>query len=378
MTELKTTPGTGTEPSKTKSGGQPTKDTNVNAWAGGKPRSQGTTKDYTKKDSSIKKEKFEGDTKGLEGHTFYFGKGMDIKFLASKEKLLNYICTKYSASEQVSIQNNKVTLLGKSHPPKHKEADFKALVFWEQEQWKIDMKRYTDLTDTLHKNLTACYGIIWGQMTLGLQNQIKREKKYKTVEAERNAPGLYALLTLVCQRTTTNEQFATSMIDTLYAITELSGDKMSLGEYYNHFCAKRKVANASGFEIGNSPFENNLDVAIMKRNNWGPSDPAHMTWRIGLKAHANEVCFAMIFLKQAGYRYDECRRSIKNDYAKGIDSAPYTVDEAYALLQKFESTPRYNPKAYNKKGVGDDENSNPNSKGKFPGHSFQQNARNFR
>ena len=134
MTELKTTPGTGTEPSKTKSGGQPTKDTNVNAWAGGKPKSQGTTKDYTKKDSSIKKEKFEGDTKGLEGHTFYFGKGMDIKFLASKEKLRNYICTKYSASEQVSIQNNSVTLLGKSHPPKHTETEFKALVFWEQEQ----------------------------------------------------------------------------------------------------------------------------------------------------------------------------------------------------------------------------------------------------
>ena len=96
------------------------------------------------------------------------------------------------------------------------------------------------------------------------------------------------------------------MVDTLYAITELSGDKMALGEYYNHFCAKRKVAIASGVEIGNNAFEDNLDAAMMKRMSWEPKNADYLAWKNDVKDHANELFFAMIFLKQAGNRYDEC------------------------------------------------------------------------
>jgi hypothetical protein len=53
---------------------------------------------------------------------------MDIKFMTSKEHLLNYIGNKYSSSEEVSIENNQVTLLGHVQPERHKiKSEFKKL-----------------------------------------------------------------------------------------------------------------------------------------------------------------------------------------------------------------------------------------------------------
>ena len=43
--------------------------------------------------------KFQGGTKGLEDDTFYYGPGMDNKFLHSKEKVINFIGKKYDQIE---------------------------------------------------------------------------------------------------------------------------------------------------------------------------------------------------------------------------------------------------------------------------------------
>ena len=60
-----------------------------------------------------------------------------------------------------------------------------------------------------------------------------------------------------------------------------------------------------------------------------------------MKIHAEEQAFAMIFLRQAGDCYDEVRRELKNNYPKGNDNIPMTVDEAYSLLQLYQVQPVY-------------------------------------
>ena len=48
---------------------------------------------------STKSKKVQGVTKGLEDHYFYYGRGMNIKWLDSKEQLVLYVERKYTANE---------------------------------------------------------------------------------------------------------------------------------------------------------------------------------------------------------------------------------------------------------------------------------------
>ena len=78
-------------------------------------------------------------------------------------------------------------------------------------------------------------------------------------------------------------------------------------------------------------------------------------------------------MQMAGDWYDPVRRELKNDFTKGIDSVPLTVEEAYCLLQMYQFEPKKNPpKGNNAKKVEDKAKDTENAKSKFPGHSFQQ------
>ena len=94
---------------------------------------------------------------------------MDTKFVTSKEHILNYIGKKFISSEEVSLEKGTVTILGHTEPTKHiDKAIFKTLPFWEQEQWRIDMKRYTERKATLLTINTT------------LQNHVKGDPSYTT------------------------------------------------------------------------------------------------------------------------------------------------------------------------------------------------------
>jgi len=49
-------------------------------------------------------------TKDLEDDFFYYGKGMQPKFVVSNKEFLNYIGTKYGESEKQSILQNKLVI----------------------------------------------------------------------------------------------------------------------------------------------------------------------------------------------------------------------------------------------------------------------------
>ena len=320
--------------------------------------------------------KFQGGTKGLEDDTFYYGPGMDNKFLHSKEKVINFIGKKFTASEKISIEMNQLILVGINKPKQYAdEADLKKLHFWQQEQWRIDMKKYSECTHTVQKNLTTCYGIIWDQMTTGLQNQLKRDSRYRNIHDTQDAMSLFNLLGDVCNKSTDIDHFMTRTMDTLYGVLQLSGQHMSLGEYYKSFNAKRKTAISAGHEFYSKEMIKFTNKTIKSRNGWDDQNKTYILWKMYEDDHATECFFAGVFLRMAGERYDPVRRELKNDFTKGVDSVPITVEEAYRLLQMYQFEPKKNFQKGNgngKKKNEDEAKDTENAKSKFPGHSFQQ------
>ena len=136
------------------------------------PKSK-TNSSKTNKSKQSKKKRFQGSTAGLEDHIFYYGKGMDTKYLLSKDKLMTYIGKKCTTSERISIEKNAITLVGMVRPQVFAiKAAFELLSYTAQEEWKIDLKKYQEARSVLHKNLTSCYSVIWGQMSNTLRNKV--------------------------------------------------------------------------------------------------------------------------------------------------------------------------------------------------------------
>ena len=366
MSENKNPQGGGNSANGTNNKGTP------NAWGTNKKKQQGGGNDQNA-NSANKNKRFEGGTKGLEEDTFYYGPGMDKKFIKSKEKVLSFISKRFTASEAVSIEKDKLTLLGHKIPKRiQTKTDFDAMTFWEQEQWRIDMKRYTDNTHTLQKNLTTCYAIIWDQMNTTLQNQVKREKGFTGIEMRRDAMNLFALVAKICTGTSDVEDYMTKSVESLYAVLTLSGNKMSLGDYYKLFNERRKNAYKSGILLASIKQQAGHSDNVVKKNGWDKKTSSeYKAWVVDQEEHTEEQFYAITFLRQSGDRYEEVRRTIRNDLTKGNDNIPYTVEDVYSLLQRYQLEPKSS-----KKGKGDEKKGNEkvhdDESKKFPGHSFQQ------
>ena len=98
------------------------------------------------------------------------------------------------------------------------------------------------MRDSVSNNLTACYAILWGQLTNALKNEIKQVSGFSTIEKQRNAIGLISLITITCNQTTKIDHYATRLLESTQAVYDLSGNKMSLGDFHKAFTAKHKMA----------------------------------------------------------------------------------------------------------------------------------------
>ena len=77
--------------------------------------------------------KFQGTTNGLEEHYFYYGHGLNTKWLDSREHHLSYVGHKYTANEVTSLENGGLSLVPVSKPKNvDTKAEFRMLSYYEQ------------------------------------------------------------------------------------------------------------------------------------------------------------------------------------------------------------------------------------------------------
>ena len=322
----------------------------------------------TKKQDNNTKKRFQGETAGLEDAIFYYGKDMNSKYVTSKEKLLSFIGKKYTMSESTSIDNETPSLIGFILPEKHDKTAFELLKFWEQEEWKLEIKRYSNANALLVKNLSSCYAIIWGQCSNSLKNRIKAHTLYKTTDKTKDSCSLFKIITTICNRVSTIDHVPTSFVESLYSLMGMSGDKMSLSDYYEHFTARRKAASSIGLTFDSTKLQAHMLQAQEKKMEAGSSELAE--WSKTVETNTDDEIYANIFIKQAGIRFAECRREMYNNYTFGTDQIPVTVDDAYALLQNYEGSAKFIQHQIKQSKKGNQ--NHDDDKTLQSGHSFQQ------
>ena len=301
------------------------------------------------------KTKFEGCTPGLEGHIFYYGPGMGQKYITSREKILIYIGRKYTASEVISLDTGTLTLANIQKPHEYKtKTSFKQEPFWLQEKWKIDMKRYGEAEHSLIKNLSSCYSIIWGQVTMTMRSKIQASKQYKMVDTNKDAIGLLQILGDICNNTTTIEHEVSRNVNSLYNLLNISGNNTSLADYHDNFMQRKRASETYGVEFASPKLMTSFLTEKLAEVGGDPKNQEYTDFKDNIKEITRERVLALIFLRQSGDRFEQYRREIRNDFSKGSDHFPLTVSDAQALLQSYEITDK--PKANN----GNNKTSNNN------------------
>lgn len=141
------------------------------------PRTGGAT-------NSLKK--FLGETKGFHG-IFHCGNSVDTKCMLSKEKLLNHVRKKFSASEKRSPEDNKLHVIGVKKPANHTREECDAPTFMRQKEWDAEMRCCSEAKALITKNPTMCHSVIWSQMTRLPQNRVKAQPECQLMRATKSS-----------------------------------------------------------------------------------------------------------------------------------------------------------------------------------------------
>lgn len=193
---------------------------------------------------------FKGGIKAIEDDIFIYGKGMTVKWLKSKEKLLAYIGNRFTMNEAKSLENGSISIVGFNKRDDIKdENDYKALSFTEKELYKLDLKRYSEAEGSVTKNLITCFSIIWNQMDRSLKNQVEKDVRYLQAYKDLDAPLLYTIMSDICNASSTVDHYESRHVEMMYNLLMCSGKNLTLAEYYELFNHRVKAASAAGVDF---------------------------------------------------------------------------------------------------------------------------------
>ena len=157
---------------------------------------------------------------------------------------------------------------------------------------------------------------------------------------------LLKLAVKVCNTGTAIDHCESKLVESFCSILTLNGDKMSLGECCDHFQERVKFAEPLGVNLCAQKLIDMVKEegeATHPKEIKGPGEkpivnPECESHMDNVACHANQRVHALTFIRQAGERFEEVCRELKNDCMKGTDHFPLTVDDANSLLETCQNS----------------------------------------
>ena len=290
------------------------------------------------------KPEFKTKTKELENNYYYYGKGMQTKFLVeSKKEFLNYIGTKYGESEKQSVLQNKLVITEMKAPASYATEElFKALDFTEQQDWKDDRTYYRKYKMKVESNLNMICSLLWSLCHVTLRNKISVDKDYLAMR-KGNAGELYRIISTICNGSNSVDHPLRSGLETMMSILCIQGDRFPCrSSYHESFVLRAEAAENGGWCMATEATRDAYITDLQEKGNTSSAlYKALSKWQSGADVLAGIVLLhekmkALLFIRNSGTRYRNLRNELENDYTKGIDSYPHTVTDANHRLEYWK------------------------------------------
>lgn len=294
---------------------------------------------------------FEGGIKEIKTHFFYYGRGMQQKCLTSSKKFLSYIGTKYGQSVKQSIKNGILKVTEMAEPKEYTtEAAFEKESWSVQQDWKLDRNDYRKILRQLKADLSKSYSYLWEQCNLALQNVISLDDEFLSNE-EGDVIVLFDVIQRICHGSTHHQNCFMSAMESVYNFHLIKGDEYSDGSQYLEAFEKRyEIMERTGWSIASMEMR---DMYIKqfeeKRMTDHPSYKKLTDWKAtllldgnvdldkiaaGMKV-INDKYKAYVYMKRAGFKYENFRIELRNSFDSGTDNFPDNVTEASRRLESW-------------------------------------------
>jgi hypothetical protein len=206
---------------------------------------------------------------------------------------------------------------------------------------------------------------------LTLKNKIKTNARYVDVEAISDLIELLKIISGICNSTTTISHYILRMMESNYNLHYINGKGMELSKYATVFEERTKVAEQCGNDYGSI----GAQLAIKQEIDAAYTGDKRLKECKEMLKHtkhtAHERYLAFVFMKRAGYRYEELRIKLENDWSAGVNTYPEMVDDVYTRLETFRDSKKLICDASS--SARNDRSDNSNSKS-TTGMSFNQNS----
>jgi hypothetical protein len=304
---------------------------------------------------------FEGSTKDIKTHFFYYGRGMQQKCLTSSKKFLNHVGSKFGESVKQSIEDNKLVVTEMVRPKRYvSKSQFEAEDWTTQEDWKSETTDYRKYVRQITSDLSKAYSILWGQCNLALQTIIQRNKEFIAMKAGANSGDvkeLYSIIQRICHGYTHHQNCFMAAMESVYNFHLIKGDEYAdVSSYLEAFEKRYDIVEKAGWCFASIELR---DLYIKeledKRMKDHPSYKRLVDWRATLATSSpdlvkitdgmetcNDKYKAYVFVKRAGFKYENFRIDLKNAFDGGTDKFPDDVVEASRRLDNWR--PQYVPK----------------------------------
>ena len=224
-----------------------------------------------------------------------------------------------------------------------------------QLEWKEDRDDYRKYSRIITKHLSQCYSVLWGQCNLPLQNKIKNDREFASMTTG-DVKMLYKIIQNICHGSDHNDNCFMAAMESVYNFHLIRGDDYSdLSSYFEAFEKRYDVVEKTGWtfateavrdlyisELENKNMQNSSSYKILKL--WSTTMATTDEIKLG-QGILNDRYKAYVFLKRAGFRFENFRIDLKNDFDAGTDKYPDDIVESCRRLENWR--PMYIPKVRN-------------------------------
>ncbi|OEU10337.1 hypothetical protein FRACYDRAFT_247347 [Fragilariopsis cylindrus CCMP1102] len=314
--------------------------------------SDNKTKGFTSQEPTS----FKGGTKDIETDIYYYGKGMQQKCLTSSKRILSYFGKKYGGSVKQSINHGVLKITEATEPKKYKtQAEFDAEDWDVKEDWKSDKNDYRKIVRQVKADLSKAYDILWQQCTLALQNIISEDQDFDQHSEDNDVMWLYAKIQSICHGSTHHQNCFVSVMESVYNFHLIKGDDYAdRSQYLEAFESRYDLMEKTGWSVASidmrDAYIKELEEKRMKDH---PSYMKLVDWRdapmvpsgsfaiydvakmsVGMKVLSDKYK-AYVYVKRAGFKYENFRIELRNEFDAGKDNFPDNVTEASRRLDSW-------------------------------------------
>ena len=195
-------------------------------------------------------------------------------------------------------------------------------------------KTYHSRVANLEMNRGKVFNVILGQCTQVLKDQMKHDSKYNAVIANNNPLDLLSLIERTILAQSDDQYPYMTVYDQERQLFSFHQNNLSNDQYYEKFNTKCDVAKAVGVtKVHRACMEHTaMDVYKNKFEELDENEKADVVEK------SEERYLTYLFITHSSSVNDRLKNSLRDDYAKGQDNYPKTMQEALHLLEKFTKT----------------------------------------